>query len=94
MSTSKGFSPRQKASLEKALNYCHGMMPAELILDIQKLVDRDECSWNDCSIVCEAVFLVAYGKRGLFVSHKEQDLDRQFAIAQLHDIIHTYKQTL
>lgn len=90
MSTSS-FTPKQRASLEKALNYCHGEIEPEMIRSLQDLIDNNKCDYLDCSIVCENVFMVAYGKRGLFVNHEEQALEKDWAKARLHDLLLKYQ---
>lgn len=95
MSIFKGFTDRQRASLDKALNYCHGTLSPETIIALQKMVDLNRCDYLDCNLICDKVFLVAYGKRGLFVDHKQQEAEQQEAIKDLDKIVLKYaKQSL
>ena len=68
-------------------------MPEELIQQTRDLMASGKCTYIDCSIVCDCVFRVAYGSKDktLFMKHEDEAIERQFAIAQLDDLLRKYK---
>lgn len=79
-----GFTPMQKSSLRRAVFWCAGALTDEEMEGIYGLMDKDSCTWGECSRLCDAVFMIAYGLKNLLEIDREKALkDAQHEIRKI-----------
>lgn len=74
----------QKSSLRRAIFWCAGALTDEEMEGINGLIDKDSCTWGECSRLCDAVFKIAYGLKDLLDSERDRALsDAQLEIRKI-----------